>query len=78
MNAQVRGNACAVTWFFLSLMHSTWLNTAGECYAQTLSDARLSATTMWRRVLCMNNTNRSHGSHSTGALGSEGLDSRYR
>ncbi len=38
----------------LSLSHDTiWANTAEECCAQTLSDARLSATMMWRRVLFM-------------------------
>jgi hypothetical protein len=34
----------AMTFLVLSvsLMNTIWLNTAGECYAQTLSDARIS------------------------------------
>jgi hypothetical protein len=76
--SEVRGNAHAATLFFLSLMNTTWLNTAGGCYAHTLSDAHLSATIMWRRVLCMNNTTSSHGRHSSATWAVEGLGPRYR
>ena len=40
--SEVRGNAHATISWSLSVMNTTWLNTAQECFAQTLSGARLS------------------------------------
>jgi hypothetical protein len=57
-SSEVRGNAHAT--ISLSVMNTTWLNTAEERFAQTLSGARLSPYSSGR-VLCMNNNHSSRG-----------------
>jgi hypothetical protein len=59
-SSEVRGNAHATIVWSLSVMNTTWLNTAEERFAQTLSGARLSPYSSGR-VLCMNNNHSSRG-----------------
>jgi hypothetical protein len=53
-SSEVRGNVHTTIVWSLSVMNTTWLNTAEERFAQTLSGARLSPYSSGR-VLCMNN-----------------------
>ena len=50
-NSEVRGNAHATISWSLSVTNTTWLNTAEECSAQTLSGARLSPRKCGARTL---------------------------
>jgi hypothetical protein len=59
-SSEVSGNAHATIVWSLSVMNATWLNTAEERFAQTLSGARLSPYSSGR-VLCMNNNHSPRG-----------------
>ena len=54
-NSEVRGNAHATISWSLSVMNTTWLNTAEECFAQTRSGDRLSPRMCEARTLYIYN-----------------------